>query len=162
MKSSRLAAALLAAMLIAPLAACSSSGGSAAPQPESPSSDFAPQSGSSAGGDADAGAQLGQKSPAERSVIRSGDIILQVDDPADSSERISGIAEDLGGFVESQSIDRGDEGAAGAYLQLRVPADRLDEALHKLAEVGSVISQSSSSSDVTTEHVDLQARVKAL
>lgn len=169
MKSPRLAAALLAALLVVPLAACSSSSDSRTPDigglesvPQSGDAPL-PDDGAPLSGDgASLSGDQGQKSAAERSVIRNGAIVLQVDDPSGSTERITGLAEDLGGYVESQSIDRGDEGDGGAHMQLRVPADRLDEALRRLSEVGSVVSQSTSASDVTAEHVDLQARVKAL
>ena len=168
MKHPRLLLALLAALLLAPLSACSAMGGggdSAAPGLDAPSG-FSPEdSGGAKSGTADGAAQDSSKplANAERSIIRNGQIAIRVGDPAQSAERVADIAKRLGGYVESQSIqERSGDAEAGAQLQLRIPADRLDEALAKLGEVGEVASQGITASDVTAQHVDLQARVKAL
>lgn len=170
MKPQRLAAvlapALAAVLLVLPLAACSAGSGGSIPAVEIPTveqrdlpAQSAPDAGSFAGeaGAADSAVE------ANRSVIRSGDVSIEVDDPASAAGRVTEIAKSLGGYVESETTTNGGDGAAaGAYLMLRVPADRLDDAFDALAEVGSVTSQNRSASDVTAEHVDLQARVKAL
>ncbi len=109
------------------------------------------------------------KAIAGRSVIQTGDVSIRVDDPAKSAEAVTALAEDLGGYVQSQTIgdaggygDGGYAGDGGASLQLRIPSERLDEAFRRFADIGHLTSQSRSSDDVTAEHVDLQARVKAL
>lgn len=155
MKHRRLVPAVAAVLLLLPLAACSvgSGGSDRAGIGDAKVSEMAPQAGDIAQSDA----------AAERSIVRSGDIALEVGDPAAAAEEVSGIAERLDGYVESETTTNGSEGSdAGAYLLLRVPADRLDEAFDALGEVGTVLSQSRSASDVTAQHVDLQARVQAL
>lgn len=98
---------------------------------------------------------------AGRSIIRTGDLSIEVDDPAAAAGEVAGVAEDLGGRIESESIDRSGN-TTSAYLLVRVPSEKLDEAFEKMGEIGEVRSQSRGSSDVTTVHVDLQARVGAL
>lgn len=159
MKMSRLIPLAVVALLVAPLAACSAGSGSSSAPGASDMTAVAPvaEDGGFLREDA------GSLPAAGRSVIRSGDISIQVGDPVEAAAEVTEIADRLDGYVESESIGRGDEGSSSsAFLTLRVPADRLDEAFDALGGVGTVLSQSRSASDVTTQHVDLQARVSAL
>jgi len=51
---------------------------------------------------------------------------------------------------------------ATATVTLRVPADKLEALQEDIADIGVVLSQSASASDVTEEYVDLAARLKNL
>lgn len=150
-----LIALLAATLLLVPLTACSGggdSGGSGGSLSERASDGAATFSEA-----ADAAAPAA----AAPSIIRTGAISIEVTDPAESAVAARRIAESMGGYVESETVDRSGE-SGGAYLTVRVPADRIDEAFSKLDEVGRVTSQSSSADDVTTVHADLKARVAAL
>jgi hypothetical protein len=164
MKKQRLIPALAAALLLVPLTACSAGMGgasSSAPDIGYDTNSMEPMVDASGGFAEYDGSTM--RDSAERSIIRNGDISLQVDDPMDAAEQVSQVAEGLGGYVEAESLSNGDGVmSTGAYLTLRVPADKLDEAFTELGTVGTVLSQSRSAVDVTTQHVDLQARVKAL
>ena len=158
MRIRRLAPLIVAALLLAPLSACavgSSSGSSSAPEIGA-----VPMTDDGFVGEMDMSAQ---PSAEGRSVIQTGDLTLNVDDPVAASEEVAAIVDDLGGFIESESLSNRDGDRAGsAYLLLRVPAERLDQAFDRVSEVGDLISQNRSSTDVTMQHVDLQARVEAL
>lgn len=156
-RRSPLLALLAAALLLAPLAACSSgSSGSSGDE-------AAPGTGSDTSQEAASADSADESSRADQAVIQTGSISIEVADPAEATGEVSEVAEGLDGRIESQSISgSGDDGSAGARLTLRVPADRFDEAFDALAEVGTVTTQERSATDVTTEHVDLQARVQAL
>lgn len=159
-----LTAWLAAGLLLAPLSACAALGGGqdqgAARAPmDAPVAGAAPaveESVSAPGTPAAA-------DTADRSIIRTGEIVLQVADPEDAAGRVSEIATEAGGSVASQSITGGRPAAdPQARLTLRVPADALAEVMADLADVGTVTSQQLGADDVTSEHVDLQARVAAL
>lgn len=167
-----IAAVAVGVLLIVPLAACSGGG-----------SGDARAGGSSSGGGA-ASEQYGAPAPesamdtavseegaspeAGKSIISTGDVSIIVSDTAAGAEEVSDAVRDLGGSVESQEVsgETGTTGAAGgdawAHLVVRVPADRFDAAFDALAKIGEVTAQSRSATDVTTEHVDLQARVASL
>jgi len=147
-----LIALLAAALLLVPLPACSG-GGASGDSVSEPATD----GGATFSEAADAAAPT----VAEPSIIRSGAISIEVTDPAESAGAARKIAESMGGYVESETVDRSGE-SRGAYLTVRVPADRIDEAFSKLGELGRVTSRSSSADDVTTAHADLKARVTAL
>ena len=98
----------------------------------------------------------------ERSVIHTGSLAIEVDSPTEAAERVSAIVSELGGSVTSKSVSNSGSNAESASLQVRVPADKLDEAFGRLGEVGKVLNEERSADDVTEMHVDLEARVEAL
>lgn len=98
-----------------------------------------------------------------RSIIRSAGLTVEVGDVRESASEVAEIARDLGGYVETQNLSKSGGGAIDqASLTLRVPAARLDETLSQLSELGEVRDEHLSSTDVTMQHVDLQARVESL
>lgn len=105
---------------------------------------------------------------AERLVIQNAYISLAVDDPGDSMENISILAQQMGGFVVSknlyqQTLDSGIK-VPRASITIRVPAERLNEALEVVRSESKQdpISESSDSQDVTSEYTDLQSRLRNL
>lgn len=98
-----------------------------------------------------------------RSIISSGGITIEVEDVKAQADAVAQIARDLGGYVESQNIgSHGTLSYENASLSIRVPADKFDAAFAEMSELGNVLDENRSASDVTAQHVDLQARVKAL
>lgn len=155
--------AAFAAALLLPLAACSAlPGGSSSGAAPTVDGLVAPESMSDLGG-AERAADGSASVQAGKSIISTGWVSIRVDDPSAAADEVSEIAESLDGYVESLSMDQANErGSASASVTLRIPADRFDDAFAELGEVGEVTSESRSAMDVTTEHVDLQARVAAL
>ena len=161
----KLGVALLAAAFVLPLSACSANSGlptgadlrSVAPADTNEMWDGAPEESADSAGPGSSGAEYGT------SIVRTGEIVLEVVSIEESADEVSEVATDLGGFVASRSITEGDEWtSAGATLLLRVPAGRFDDAFEALNDVGNVLTQHSSADDVSAQHVDLEARVAAL
>jgi hypothetical protein len=105
--------------------------------------------------------------PQDRLVIRNADLNLVVVDPAESADRISEIAEELGGFVVSMNIFQTTFGegvsANQGNISIRVPADKLNDALETIkAEAVEIRMESISGQDVTQEYTDLQSQLKNL
>lgn len=100
---------------------------------------------------------------AARHVVTTAEVQLTAQHPEQAAEAISAVVADLKGSVESLTVQRSSGDApAGAQLSVRVPPERVDEAIEQFAEIGEIVSQSRSAQDVTTEYVDLEARIKAL
>lgn len=105
-----------------------------------------------------------------RQVIREGRINFEVEDVLREFGRIEEIARKSGGFVAESSVygsPRDEQGVAppvqGAYLRLRIPADRFDSVRGQIAQLAdAVLSQGTSSQDVTMEVADFQARLRNL
>lgn len=98
----------------------------------------------------------------ERSVIRTGNIVLEVESSSQAVEDVTGIAQGLGGTVVSQSLSTHGGSMESGEATIQVPSDKIDAAFTQLSEIGTVQSQSQSADDVTEQHVDLDARVKSL
>jgi hypothetical protein len=106
--------------------------------------------------------------PEERLVIKDANLVIVVDDPSLSLDRITRLAEDLGGFVVYANLYQTEtsEGVKipQASIAIRVPAEELSNALEKIKAESDQdpISQGISSQDVTGEYVDLQSRLNNL
>jgi hypothetical protein len=104
-------------------------------------------------------------SSTERLVIKNGSLSMAVDDPLISRDNIARMAEALGGFVVSadmyqQTLSNGIQ-VPQVSMTIRVPAERLDEALETIkAETDQpIINENLSSQDVTAEYTDLNSRL---
>lgn len=100
---------------------------------------------------------------AERQVIISGNVTITADDPIKASRDAVRIVEAAGGRVDGRTeYAPTDTDQGSATLQLRIPADKLTATLDKLEELGRADEVSLSTSDVTVESQDLDARITAL
>jgi len=104
----------------------------------------------------------------ERVVIKNAHLTLVVEDPSESMNTIGKLAEEMGGFIVNaevfqQELESGIQ-VPRASINIRVPADRLNEALETIKGESDQDPQSESinSQDVTSEYVDLQSRLKNL
>lgn len=104
----------------------------------------------------------------ERLVIKNASLTLVVEDPSVSMNAIGQMAEEMGGFIVNadvykQELESGLQ-VPRASIQIRIPAERLNEALDRIKSESSQDPQSESinSQDVTSEYVDLQSRLKNL
>jgi len=94
-----------------------------------------------------------------RIIVRTVQLDLEVNDVAASIEEISQGVQRDGGWVVS--TDRGSKHFG--FISVRVPASKLDETLKWMRQVGvDVLSESSTSTDVTDEYYDLRSRVTSL
>lgn len=96
-------------------------------------------------------------------VIRTGSIELVVADGRfrTAVTKLTALATGSGGMVASSETSSVD-GAPWGTITLRVPAERFDDVVHQVRELGDVESSSTSAQDVTGEVTDLTARLKAL
>lgn len=101
--------------------------------------------------------QRGGESPA-RLRVWSAWLSLEVRNVSNAVARASAMAAAAGGFVEETSGD----GVHNASLALRVPAQAFAGAVDTLGGLGDVQQRSVSSTDVTEEYYDVDARLKNL
>lgn len=102
----------------------------------------------------------------ERLVIKNADLSITVDDPLESLEAISYLAESMGGHVVSSNTYRtyADSGVRipEGTITIRVPSEKLTEALDLIKEDAvDVENENVSGEDVTDQYVDLNSRLKA-
>lgn len=109
-----------------------------------------------------------------RDIIATASATVLVTDSEAAADAVAAAAAGAGGYVESMSL--GDASStsvdastypdypvpSGAWIVVRVPADQLTSTLAGLSELGEVTSTQIDRRDVTTEAVDLRARVASL
>ncbi|MYC05790.1 MAG: DUF4349 domain-containing protein [Chloroflexi bacterium] len=94
-----------------------------------------------------------------RIIVRTVNIELEVDDVVESIEEIAQGAQTDGGWVVS--TDRSSKHIG--FISVRVPAAKLDNTLEWMRAVGvDVMSEASTSTDVTDEYYDLRSRVESM
>ena len=96
-------------------------------------------------------------------VIKNGQIGLQVraGRVASTLTALTLLASGEGGFVASTTSSQAGSTPSGSVV-LRVPADAFESTVAKVRALGTVESASTSGQDVTSQYVDLQARITAL
>ena len=104
----------------------------------------------------------------DRLVIKNASLAMAVNDPLKSMDNITHLAENMGGFVvtadmSQQPLSNGIK-VPQVSMTIRVPADKLDEALTTIKKETDqpIISENESSQDVTAEYTDLNARLTNL
>jgi hypothetical protein len=102
----------------------------------------------------------------ERLVIENADLAIVVKDPKARMSQITALATEFGGYVVSSNLYQS-YSATGlevpeATIVIRVPAERLDDALARIKEGAVDIDyENRSGQDVTSQYVDLQSRLTA-
>ena len=105
------------------------------------------------------------KAPPEmaRDIVKTATVSVTADDPVAGADRASALATDAGGRVDARTEYGGSAlDPARVTLTLRVPADKLDGVIDGLKALGTVDSLDLRAEDVTSQRVDLDARIKAL
>ncbi|WP_424449638.1 DUF4349 domain-containing protein [Microbacterium arborescens] len=107
-----------------------------------------------------------------REVVATASATLTVDDPRAAAQAIADAATAAGGYVESVSVGSGTSALPGdavawpapsgsSWVSVRVPATSLETVMDGLADVGEVETSQVTRDDVTTQAIDLRARVAA-
>lgn len=106
----------------------------------------------------------------ERLVIKNAEMRVSVADPTEAMQAVTQLAKRLGGFVvtsESQSANNASGGYKSAWISIRIPTAKLDDALQAIRDLAAdgkdgVLSESVSGQDVTADFVDSQSRIRNL
>lgn len=107
--------------------------------------------------------QYGPPTESKRDIVKTGTMTIIVANPSEAADKAAQLTESANGRVESRSEDAGSRaGRAQTSIVLRIPAAKLDGVLRDLKELGKVKSADTKSDDVTSQRVDLDARIAAL
>ena len=100
--------------------------------------------------------------PSPRKLIRTVDLAFVVRDTEAAARRVEALANSLGGFVSDVNAQRS-ENLLEYQMTLRVPAERLSEALDALRKLAvRVEGERLATEDVTDKYIDLDARMRTL
>ncbi|MBM7770506.1 hypothetical protein JOD54_000710 [Actinokineospora baliensis] len=91
----------------------------------------------------------------DRKLVRTATVELSAAKVPEAADRVRAEAVAVGGFSgQEQVTDR------FALLTVHVPSDKLDAALTRIAEAGTVTSRSQTAQDVTEQVVDVESRIQ--
>ncbi|BAU86774.1 lipoprotein [Streptomyces laurentii] len=104
---------------------------------------------------------------AQQHVIRTAELSVRVRSVENAAADARRAATDAGGRVETETTQRddgdevsySDESLVTSRLVLRVPQDRYDDVLTKLAGGGKLLSRKADAKDVTDQVVDVESRI---
>jgi hypothetical protein len=98
--------------------------------------------------------------PVDRSIVKTGEITVEVDNVAETTGAVRALAVQLDGYISNST--QGDAQEA-ATLTLRIPADRFDEAVQGIHDLGGDVKfEATSEDDITSTVVDTEARLSNL
>lgn len=99
---------------------------------------------------------------AQRKVISTASLSLEVEEIESAISQVQAAVEGLGGFVENLSSSGGSSsGEQYANMTLRVPQDRFLAAVEAIENLGVVQNRNLGSEDVSERFIDLEARLKS-
>lgn len=97
----------------------------------------------------------------DQQVIRTAFVTVRVVDVTDGVADVRSAVTAAGGTISTQDVSNYD-GSQTATLTVRVPAEDLDAFLTGLSDLGTIEQSSISAADVTTQVIDLDARISSL
>jgi Domain of unknown function (DUF4349) len=156
-----LVATMFAIAVLVPACAAGHSPNSSAPPASQSDAGFAPAAPAPAGGP---GLKEAPKpTEVKRDIVKTASMSITTSNPAAVADKAVSLTADVGGRVDNRSEDAGSSsGRAHISLALRVPAARLEGTLDEFKKLGTVQTVEVRAEDVTSQRVDLDARINAL
>lgn len=124
-----------------------------------------PMAEDAAGGSGGDGGSGGAVNVQERKVIKTGTVVVEVQNFERARANITRAVERYGGYVSDTSQERREidnETWVRGRVVLRVPQDRFDDLVNDAKALGEVESVETNARDVTGQIVDIRARLKNL
>lgn len=101
-------------------------------------------------------------SATERKVVGSASLDLRAQSVVWTNNRIQDSVKNVGGYVENVSLSQPKNDIRTAWLEVRVPTDRLDTVIDEAKKAAaSVVSEDRNIQDATDQSIDLNARLNA-
>jgi len=105
-------------------------------------------------------AGIGAAAPSMPSMlVRTGNVVIQVDSLERSIEAVRKVATSLGGYVGNVSMNTGENEVHRATLEVKISTAQFDEAMSGVKPLGKVESSSATAEDVGEQFVDVNARL---
>ncbi len=98
----------------------------------------------------------------KRKLILNGHMGILVESAEDTRAKIEGYLKDIDGYMESSSFRTDRDGVISGSVTARIPYELFQECMDFFESLGEVTSMDTYSDDVTTEYVDMDARLRNL
>lgn len=97
-----------------------------------------------------------------RAVISKGRISLTTEDVEKARFELQKLLDRWDGVIATEESSADEDGTTRlARLELRIPSPRFATAMETLAELGTLVDRSRTSEDVTTQVIDIEARIRS-
>ena len=98
----------------------------------------------------------------DRKIVKEGSITLEVEDIAETMDKVAEMADELSGYVVSSYKHEYERGVSG-HITIRVLSEKFDEAFARLRQLAVAVPyETTTATDVTEEYVDLEAQLSNL
>ena len=95
----------------------------------------------------------------DRKIVKTGSMTLEVEDIAETMDKVAEMADELNGYVVSSYKYEYERGVSGRII-IRVPSEKFEEAFARLRQLATAVPyETSTATDVTEEYVDLEAQL---
>jgi hypothetical protein len=122
-----------------------------------------PAEGALKSGSADSTGNVPNAASAERMIVYTVSLRLEVQDTDKAVNDVTAIAAQYKGYIAASNLNRNPNGKMAGTITLRIPADSLDAAQKQIEAAGlKVLSRNKNSNDVTDQYTDLNARLTNL
>ncbi|MDD3334259.1 MAG: DUF4349 domain-containing protein [Eubacteriales bacterium] len=110
------------------------------------------------------GSSITAEATDSRKLVRTADLTLRTSAFDEDLKTVQALVSSMGGYIENiyQNGDSQRQATRSANLYLRVPAAQLDAFLSGLEGVGRVVNRSESTTDMTVQYADNEARLSTL
>ncbi len=99
---------------------------------------------------------------AQRSIIRRGTLMIKVTDLEETKRQAMRYVNQAGGFVEAESSSNLTRSISEIQMTLRVPVGKFEAAMEAFNALGVAMNRSVSAEDITSQVVDLTARLRVM
>lgn len=103
-----------------------------------------------------------------RKVIQNKSIVMETLEFEKVTKDIESLTNQYFGYVETSEVfgkeinNKSNYNTRNAYYTLRIPSEKLNEFTEELRNIGNIIHEQVYKEDVTTQYIDLQARINSL
>jgi hypothetical protein len=106
--------------------------------------------------------EIPEDSTEDRKIVKTGSMTLEVEDIAETMDKVAEMADELNGYVVSSYKYEYERGVSGRII-IRVPFETFDEAFARLRQLAIAVPyETTTAKDVTEEYVDLEAQLSNL
>jgi hypothetical protein len=92
-------------------------------------------------------------------IIRTGTVLLEVEDGEKAYQKALAIAQELGGYIASSNFYKDRDNRQSGTITIRVPKDKFAPALERFGSLGKVENVLTDSRDVTQEYANLHSQL---
>lgn len=94
-------------------------------------------------------------------IIRTALVKVEVEDGQEAYQKAADISKEFGGYIAASNLDKDRTGRQVGSITMRIPQEKFQAALDKLATLGKVEDVATNSQDVSQEYANLKAQLDA-